>query len=174
MIKCKKGSTLAELVIVMAVLAVMTIMVLSFTSICGAWSKLGIYRYNLTQEERTITNSLHYFVQSFDEYDYFFYSDSNNIIRARNREGHEYALLYNPDEKRIYYTTLDGEAFFEIENIDELSFYIRPASNGAGQLVYCYVMYTPPVLNNKQKVIQQTYTILVASRASNAKIELEG
>lgn len=171
--KEKRGSTLAELVIVMAVLSVMTIMVLSFTAICGAWSRLGIYRYNLTREERTISTGLHYFVQSFDEYDYFFYSDQSNIMLARNGDGKVYYFQYKSEEQRIYYNTLDGEASFEISNINDLSFYIRPAADGPGQLVYCYVTYTPPVLNNKQKPVQQTYTILVAARASNSRMKLE-
>ena len=163
----KNGSTLAELVIVLAIVSIMTILVLSFTAICGAWTRLGIYRYNLQEDERAIKSQVHYFVSNYDRSDYYLYvEDGGHKLLARAGGGEIYSLWYDRDEKCLNYYTIDGTAKSTIENIEDLTFYIRPSDRGA-QLVYCRVRYTPPPLSGQDEVLR-TYTILVAARSSDS------
>ena len=261
----KRGVTLAELVIVMAVLSVMMILVLSFTLICNAWVKLGTFRYNLTQDERDLSTLLHNFVSYLDESDYFFYTtDNNRAVFARRGDGNEYSFAYDRKAKMIRYQlpgaieTLPADVFFydaetetirfqlpdepvsipidslfydaetetiqyliadetstlpvesifydaetetiryqlpdkdetlsldsfyhdpetdtiqcqyfrmgnfPIDKIDDMSFYIRPTASGL-QLIYCTIYYTAPKVDLHAKETQESYRILVATRAA--------
>lgn len=165
--KKKRGATLAELVIVMAVLTVMMVMVLSFTTICNAWVKLGTYRYNLTQDERNISKALHNFVESLDEKDYHFYSPTSNTLAARTTGEVEYTFSYDPDTGTIHYSLpgTDEPASFAIEKVEDVSFYVRPSDRGL-KLIYCTITFSAPPIDTHAKEVGGTYKILVATRAA--------
>ena len=166
----KRGSTLAELVIVLAILSMMTIMILSFTVLCNAWVKLGTHRYNLIQDEQNISELLRNFVESLDEKDYFFHTaDSGHSLQARRGDDIEYAFYYDPETNTVRYTLPgDKSGAIPVEKLDDVSFYIRPAKNGGRQLIYCTITFTSPTIDAHAKELQGTHRILVATRAAGS------
>ncbi|MBQ7444713.1 MAG: prepilin-type N-terminal cleavage/methylation domain-containing protein [Clostridia bacterium] len=73
----KRGSTLTELIIVMAVVAIMSVMVISFTTIVSGWSSLGTERVNTAQSAELLSSLFHNFVSEYDNSMYRFTASSS-------------------------------------------------------------------------------------------------
>ncbi len=169
----KRGSTLAEMVIVMAVLAIMTAMVVSFSSICGAWTRLGIYRYNLQNEERFMRTLISTYIAARDEAGYRFRTDPSGTqlycddISGASEDSE--VIRYDAGTHQMLYGPSDNPVSYTFEFAEKIDFSVWSKTDG-GQLIYCHVYYTPPPLNGRQ-ASQQTFIIMVAARSAGQTVE---
>lgn len=98
----KRGSTLTELIIVMAVVAIMSVMVISFTTIVSGWSSLGTERVNTAQSAELLSSLFHNFVSEYDNSMYKFTASSSTETETVDEECvdyHVYTLaVTNPSD----------------------------------------------------------------------------
>ena len=165
----KSGTTLAELVVVMAVVAIMTVLVVSFTSICSAWTKLGIYRYQLQQDERSIVTCLHTFAGAYDRQDYDFYIDEEGGIAVKKGDDTVAGLAYDAERKVLIVKNESNESVLDVGNINGLRFSIvQPNAARDGLLLRCDVDYLSSVSASARNPQPQVYRVIVAVRSARA------
>ena len=164
----KRGSTLAELVIVMAVVSVMSVMVVSFSILCNGWVKIGIQRYRLAQDQRTISNVLHEYVEALDSDEYYFsnFNGKELAVRSHSDISLAYNLTYDSENGVIHCVMPDKEATYPVDHISFLSFYIRNAGNEGKQLICCTVHYILPAVNGQKEELVGTFDIVIATRSA--------
>lgn len=68
----KKGITLVEIVIVLAVVAIMSTMVVSFSLACNLWVQQGVNRQNMLSSFNSVKNAVHAYAGAFDDEDHIF------------------------------------------------------------------------------------------------------
>ncbi|MBQ9467978.1 MAG: hypothetical protein IJU52_03120 [Clostridia bacterium] len=164
----KKGTTLAEMVIVMAVVAVMSVMVVTFSILCDGWVHIGIQRYRLVQDEQTASTALHDFVNTFDDADYYFenFSGHELSVRSHSDASLAYELRFDPETDTLRYTVPGRDSAYPVEHISSLSFYIRTVGSENKQLICCTVHYILPAVNTQKQEIVGSYDVVVATRAA--------
>ena len=162
----RRGSTLAEMVIVMAVVAVMAVMVVSFTILSNGWVQIGIQRYQLAQDERTASRAMREFVSAFDSNAYSVDSLSGHELTVRSLTDPDavYTLVY--EDGRLNYQLSDHDVSLPVEHVTDLNFYLRTVPSTGQVLVCCTVHYSLPAVNMQRRVITGTYTATVAVRAA--------
>ena len=83
----KKGSTLAELVVVMAVVSIVSTMVVTFTTLVNGWITVGTARYHYSQSERLVSDNLRIFSSRYDSSEYTLScSEGGAALNAYNNE----------------------------------------------------------------------------------------
>ena len=162
----QRGFSLMELVIVMMVLAIMTVMVTSFTIMVNGWSKVGTYRYNLLQSQRMAGDYLRRFVSAYDTREYVFATaDDGSRLVARNRTDNSTASFGYNGTDSIEFVLPTGQGYCTVEHIIGLQFGVRTASNGQ-QLIAMTLFYQLPNTAVSMKGEDGTYDILVSTRCT--------
>ena len=162
--KEKRGTTLAELVIVMAIVAVMSVMVVSFSVLCSGWSKIGVQRYQLVQDQRTASQVLHDFVSYFDTADFEFSSTDVHKLIATSRSDSSVSYTLSYENNTLRYTLPDKEAIYPVGHISNLIFLLQKPLNSDNLLVRCSIYYTLPAVNTQQSQLVGSYVVAVATR----------
>jgi|GEM_PF-2490806 len=156
----RRASTLAEMIIAMAIVSIMSVMVISFTLLFNGLSQVGIQRYRLTQSERSAADALRDFVSYFDSEDcYFNVTDGGFTIKVMKSDGQEteYDFHYDEENKLLIYRCPDKTAEYPLktvktaeyplEFVTRLYFNIRSSEVSDKQLIYCTCSYEMPATN---------------------------
>jgi len=146
----RRASTLAEMIIAMAIVSIMSVMVISFTLLFNGLSQVGIQRYRLTQSERSAADALRDFVSYFDSEDcYFNVTDGGFTIKVMKSDGQEteYDFHYDEENKLLIYRCPDKTAEYPLEFVTRLYFNIRSSEESDKQLIYCTCSYEMPATN---------------------------
>ena len=160
----KRGSTLAELVIVMAVVSVMSVMVVSFTIICSSWSTLGVKRYHVVQDSELFSKVFHEFVAEYDGLEYIFSASPNSLTAKKGDD--EFMISFEPETKVLTYDIGGEPKTIALEAIESVDF--RTASSeGASNMVSAEVNYD--FVTPGKKVLEQhrQYRIVTALRLAD-------
>lgn len=165
--KKSRGSTLAELVIVLAVVSIMAVMVTTFSVLCNGWSQIGIQRYQLVQDQRTASQVVHEFVSYFDSEDYVITSHNPHNLTAtlRSDSSVSYTLIY--EDNVLRYSLPDKEAAYPVGHITDLIFTLQKPLNADNLLVRCMVYYNLPAVNMQRASISGSYVVAVATRSGS-------
>ncbi len=160
----KRGSTLTELVIVMAVVEIMSIMVVSFTLICNSWVTIGAARYQTIQDSGTLSRAFRDFVAANDSSSYTFAisEDSHELIVMEgsvpvNR------MVFDEEAKTLTFTLGGEPAVYEIDEIDDVTFstYENPT-----KMIYATVDYTYMTPGKKVQEQHKSYKMVVSLRSA--------
>ena len=141
----RRGFTLVEMTVVMAVLAIVLAMVTSFTAMVTGSRELSAARLEALQDIRVAETIIESFIEGnkittiFKEYD--------KIVPSENAlEAGEKKLTFDPRSKTL---ALDGGATLTLERVDSITFVnygdnaedINDGEN-AGNMYYCTIHYT--------------------------------
>ena len=165
--KRKRGSTLAEMIIVMAIVTIMTLMVISFTIICNGWVHIGIERYRLTQSERSLSAALRDFVSYFDNDNYeITIIGGGTALRASDKSNADiyYDFAYNKEKEIISYNFPDGKSEYPMDYVTDLRLYMRKSEKTDRVIINCYVVYSLPA-TNASVLSNGTYNIIVTTQS---------
>lgn len=165
----KKGVTLAEISIVLAVIAIMSTMVVSFSMACNLWVQQGINRQNTLSAFDTVKNGIKSFVSDFDDEDHVFFVDGTSLC-VRD--------IHSPDSLPYYIAYSDGalkgssprgSIAYPAENITAVSFSVV-AGSGGNSLIVCTVDYAVPPVNENRNPETGSYKVAVAPRVAAAEV----
>ena len=92
----KRGDTLAELCVVMAVIAVIGTMTISFCFVLRNHARLAVTQNNVTEELGEWGKTFRTWVSLFDSESYFFATDGANLYAVAS-DGTEYSLTMTED-----------------------------------------------------------------------------
>ena len=163
--KRKRGVTLAEMIIVMAIVTIMTLMVISFTVICNGWVHIGIERYRLTQSERSLSAALRDFVSYYDNENYDIAVVGGNTLRAsdKNDAAIYYDFVYDKEKETVSYELPDKKTEYPLEYVSELRIMIRKSEKTGRAIINCCMLYSLPA-TNASVLSNGTYNIIVTTQ----------
>ncbi len=167
----KKGFTLMELVVVMAVVSIMTVMVVSFTIMCNGWSQWGTSRYNVTESERQADAFLRQFVAAYDNAQYYFDTDDANgvLLAVSIAEPSETHSFYLSDQGAVVFDVPTAEGNAPLDHVTSMRFEVKTNAQNR-QLIRCTMAYNLPNTIVKRSESVGNYTVLVATRATGAAV----
>lgn len=168
LLRSKRGSTLTELVIVMAVVEIMSIMVVSFTLICNSWVTIGAKRYQTVQDSEMLSRVFRDFVAANDSSDTVFYVDPanpNELLVKKNSETVN-RMVFSIETKELTFS-VDGELVtYVIDAIDSVRF-----GNPTFNMVCATVDYTYATPGKKVQEQHKSYNMVASLRSSDAHAE---
>ncbi|MBQ4444231.1 MAG: prepilin-type N-terminal cleavage/methylation domain-containing protein [Clostridia bacterium] len=172
LLQTKRAFTLAELVVVMAVMAIMISMVVSFTLICNAWSKWGTNRYKLTSTERLCSTFFRKFVSLYDAEDYYFETtEDNGVLTAVSVSDptERYAFYYHVNGEELEFNVKGGEdGYCPVQYVRSVHFSVRTNAKNQ-QLIMMRVSYAMPNTSVGLNEQYGNYDILMCTRGTGAK-----
>lgn len=163
----KKGFTLVELIVVMAVVSIMTVMTASFTMLVSAWSHWGTNRYQLINSERQAEQYMRKFISSYDNSRYYFEVNSNGtVLTAVSVADHnERHTIQYVDSGELEFETTSGEGYCPLDHIYQVLFSVRTNERNQ-QLIGMRLYYELPDNGVGLRDGQGLYSILVCTRAT--------
>ena len=158
---------MAELVVVMAVMGIVVMMVVSFTTLCHAWTSWGTNRYNLTKSERLSEQFLRQFISVYDNSDFYFDTEGKDrdalVAISVSDPTKRYRFSFNGEE--LEYQRIEGEdGYCPVDYIRTLQFTVLTNVYNQ-QLVRLHLTYELPDLGVGKVDNVGTYDILVCSRS---------
>lgn len=154
----RRGVTLVELCIVLALISVVTVMVTSFTVLTRSYAYKASRENGIRLSLNAIEHAFDTWVSAFDDVKNTFSADGNTLSVSET----EY-LSFNNENKRFTCTPGKYELAidFEVENVESVSFHIDKDENKANCLIMCEVSF---ILEDGN---EETITFLRATRAAN-------
>ncbi len=152
----RRGVTLVELCIVLALISVVTVMVTSFTVLARSYAYKASRENGVRLSLNAIEHAFDTWVSAFDDSDNEFSVDGSSLSVNTTE-----TLQFDNNAKRFTGSTdkYDLAIDFEVENIESVSFSIE-GSNGAVCLIKCEVTY---ILDDGE---EETIAFLRATRAA--------
>jgi len=156
------------MVVVIAVMGIMVMMVVSFTSLYHAWSKWGTNRYNLTKTERLTEQFLRYFISAYDTTDYYFVVEGaeRNLLTAVNAEDatRRYTFSYNGEGELEYQRPAGADGYCPVDYVKALRFDVYTNAKRQ-QLISLHLTYELPDIGVGKADNLGTYDIVVCARS---------
>ena len=155
-VSLRRGVTLVELCIVLALISVVTVMVTSFTVLTRSYAYKASRENGIRLSLNAIEHAFDTWVSAFDDSDNEFSADGSSL-KVNDTD----FLVFVNGTKRFTGSTdkYDLAIDFEVENIESVSFSIE-GSNGAVCLIKCEVTY---ILDDGE---EETIAFLRATRAA--------
>ena len=150
----KKGSSLAEMCVVLAVVSIVTLMVVSFTTMVSARGTVGAAKLKMMEDRQLTKIVLDGWLYQALAADATVTVDANGNISASLSEGEPYTVLL--EEDRIV-APVPGEdpLFCPINTLTSLTFIEMSHENGDA-IYFCTAAYELP--NPSGGVIQRSFT----------------
>lgn len=148
----KKGFTLAELSIVLALVAVISAVVVSFTVMMSERTKANQYKLNLIQELDFVETTIEGFVDSVGGANAVFDDSSSGVLSA-DVGGNTHSIGFSVDSSVLTVSRPDiSEYSITLETINGLSF--KVVSSGNESLIICTATYF-----DNNALISQSFTV---------------
>ena len=159
-VSLRRGVTLVELCIVLALISVVTVMVTSFTVLARSYAYKASRENGVRLSLNAIEHAFDTWVSAFDDSDNEF-SVEGSALKVNDNVNDTDFLVFVNGTKRFTGSTdkFDLAIDFEVENIESVSFSIE-GSNGAVCLIKCEVTY---ILEDG---VEETIAFLRATRAA--------
>ncbi len=165
----KKGVTLAEIVIVLAVVAVMSTMVISFSVACNAWVRQGTARHTALSSFNLVKGGIKAFADGFDSEKYVFDTDGIKLsVYEKNASEGEPAFYMEFKEGVLTGKSAEGDIAYPAENITGVSFILLESPSGSLFLKFT-VYYSVPPLNDNRNPETGSYEVAAALRAAGKR-----
>ena len=167
----KKGSTLFELTIVMALLTIITVMVVSFSSVVRNSVQSISSENNVLSDFDKVQYVLDTWVSTFDSDEYDFFEDGNKLYAVnKNKTSIRYVLLLTDDgiltgSVPIGTTGQSTVVYDGTGTLYDLNFAIRNNANTGKILIDCRVSYIKFNVAGTKKETHKAH-FLKATRAS--------
>ena len=123
----RRGFTLVELTLVMAVLAIVLVMVTSFTAMVTGSRELSAARLEALQDIKVAESIIENFIEENGDVEY----SVNSLTAGEN------TLAFNPESKTL--VVKDG-ATLTLERVESITF--DTYGEGAEKIYYCTIHYT--------------------------------
>ena len=161
-VSLRRGVTLVELCIVLALISVVTVMVTSFTVLARSYAYKASRENGVRLSLNAIEHAFDTWVSAFDDVKNTFFADGNTL--SVKYDGETEYLSFNNENKRFTCTPGKYELAidFEVENIESVSFHIDKDENKANCLIMCEVSF---ILEDGN---EETITFLRATRAAKS------
>lgn len=132
----RKGFTLAELAVVLAVLAVISGMVVTFTLMAGSSSEISSARLSALQDIRVAEAIIEGFVSSND----VTVSDDKTTLGKKIDDVDNF-LFFNSDEKKLTIKDKDDniKSSLELQKVTSIEFEV--VEQGTDKIYYCFITY---------------------------------
>ncbi|MBQ6043824.1 MAG: prepilin-type N-terminal cleavage/methylation domain-containing protein [Clostridia bacterium] len=158
-VSLRRGVTLVELCIVLALISVVTVMVTSFTVLTRSYAYKASRENGIRLSLNAIEHAFDTWVSAFDDVKNTFSAYGNTL--SVTYDGETECLSFNNENKRFTCTPGKYELAidFEVENVESVSFSIE-GSNGSVCLIKCEVTY---ILEDG---VEETIAFLRATRAA--------
>ena len=165
----KKGITLVEIVIVLAVVAIMSTMVVSFSLACNLWVQQGVNRQNMLSSFNSVKYALHANAGAFDDEDHIFSVQGARLCVDDVNAPMEQPYYLEFSEGALEGTSLSGQVLYPVDNITGIGFsLIKNQQEDA--LLICSVAYSIPAVSPDRAPETGTYTVAVALRVAAAEV----
>ncbi len=171
----KRGATLTELVIVMAVVGIMSVMVVSFTILCNSWVTLGIKRYNAVRDSQLFSKSYHQFVTQHDVAGSVFSvsNDGRELKAVVIEDGVEkaYAISFDYENKTLRFiidNEIESDSYIPIDDIDDVSFGLVQGTATSKPMIYASLEYTFVTPGKKVQEQERSYKTVISLRMANS------
>ena len=166
----KKGSTLAELVVVMAVVSIVSTMVVTFTTLVNGWITVGTARYHYSQSERLVSDNLRIFSSRYDSSEYTFScSEGGAALNAYNNESGELEGSLSFSSGILNYRAVDVNLDEQLDHIDGMHLSILKGQNDENSLISCRITYSLPIPSSKSVVETGDSVLSIALRAAGGE-----
>ena len=164
-IRGKKGSTLLELSIVIAMLAIISTMIISFTVLVSEYVRTGQSQYNFTENVSDVRHELSEWLSETDTADTVFSFSGQSILAQDTVKNIQTSVEFSPDTQKIVFTYKDGKTKeLSAKNIDILEFArFVGETPGATALVKCTITTTGEEETYTQSFV---FTLRCAATAS--------
>ncbi len=172
----KKGFTLAELTVAIAVVAVITGMVISFTVLINAQTKKATQMLDVQQELDLAEEMVRYWIAYFDTNEYTFSQENGVLISTQKTDATKTYCIYLEDGM-LFATYPDGTPrFTPLGYVSAVTFTLITDSGWAveeaeqgdifGELIRCDFAYLEPAAsdNASPKIVHHVF--LVSTRIS--------
>lgn len=170
----RKGFTLTELVITLAITMVMLTMVVSFSVMTNNWTLWGVQLYDVQLAQEATRTAVFDFLSYYDASDYYLYYDSLSqtyLSAHRVSDDTEVSRLSFSDGVFSFTDTAGTVHRYSTERIIDVKFASRTGSDGT-QLVRVRVEYAQALLGKSDKVDTGVYVVGAATRAQTKRNSL--
>lgn len=167
----KKGVTLAEIVIVLAVVAIMSTMVVSFSIACNMWVEQGVNRHETLSSFYLLKGGVKDFADSFDDENHEFFTDGQRLSVYD---------VNSPADEPLYYIEFTGDALagvsaagefaYPADNITAVRFLLIKSELSGKTLVKFTVSYSVPPMNKDRNPETGDYEIMYALRVAGGRV----
>ena len=148
--RLKKGNTIAEICIVIAVLAIVAVMTVSFTLTVSAQGKIVNENTAVSDDMCFAQDSFGNFIGFYDDNEYEFSVKSNEIIVCKDGASVAY---YKLSESEILYVLPNGTAVSKsVKAVKEMTFSVISGTDSINtrRAVKCNVTYGRPSLETNK------------------------
>lgn len=164
----KKGVTLAELAVVMAVIAIISTMVISFSVACNLWVRYGVNRDDTMSSCRLVKSVFRSFSDGFDDVDHEFVVNGNKLeVYEKNADEPLRSLSFN--ENALVETASSDETAYATSNITGIDFSVVKSETSGNVIVKCAIGYAIPPLNKNGSTETGVYEIVFALRVAGVR-----
>ena len=164
----KKGVTLAEIVIVLAVVAIMSTMVVSFSLACNLWVQQGINRQNTLSAFNTVKSGIKAYSSSFDDENHIFGADGAKLYIKDVSAPDETVYYLTFSDGALVGTSPSGDIVYPADNISGITFSVVAGESGNAML-YCSVNYSIPSVSADRPPESGSYNVVIALRVAAAQ-----
>lgn len=149
----KKGATLAELVVVLAMLAIVSTMVTSFCILVNNYHAINRKRSAITERLAGIERMVSTFIMDCEGENRTISARENEVTVRDTSSGKRYTLTLNGET--LVAVSPKGETRLSVKELESFTFQLKNGSNG-NVLLLCSATYLPPQV--KVNPIAETVT----------------
>lgn len=169
----KKGVTLAELAVVMAVIAIISTMVISFSVACNLWARYGVNHNDTMSSCRLVKSIFRNFADGFDDEDHEFIVNGDKL-EVYKKKADEPLCSLSFNQNALVETTSSGEIVYATNNITGIDFSVVKSKTSGNAIAKCVISYAVPPLNENGSPETGAYEILFALRVAGARTAAGG
>lgn len=162
LIKDSSGVTLAEIVIVLAVVALLSVLVVSFTILCNGWTRLGVNRNKMMSSFTLVESGLKDFCSEFDAEECVFSTDGTTLKVMNRVTGEVYFASF---DETLHGTAKKGDFVYPTDNITGVAFLLIENNRG-GVMLRAIIYYSVPPLAEGRQPDTGSYNVAVALRCA--------
>jgi len=167
--KFVRAFTLAELVIVMALLSIVSLLIVSFSSLTSAYSIRIDKNLASVNDVSELEEVFTIFLRCADTDAYTVYTSADgSILYISDSSDHIYSLTFM-DGQLSGTTAVGGVVNFSLKTIESVTFRVENSSDGIGALVSMRIKYNFSRYGNKDNAKEMTY--YRALHAANRTVE---
>lgn len=141
-----RGFTIVELVITMALIAIVSALVITFTVLLANRVKVAQNEKNAIAQLSDIEIGLKNWIMHYDNADFDIVDDNDKLI-AQKGGVNTCELKLNDDKSAL---VSSGETVCELNNVISVRFQTKISSITGKKLIYAYIDYYLPNTNNEQ------------------------
>jgi|GEM_PF-5527678 len=147
--KFVRAFTMAELVIVMALLSIVSLLIVSFASMTSTYFVRIVQNQHTIEDVEYAQEALNTFLHGVDSTEYTISTDGHSLFATSSRKN----LYISFDDGFLTgITAVDGVLNLPFESISSISFSMQEPSSSSGALICCNIEYV--VSHNKTKEIK--------------------